>query len=64
MQQMQINKAIKKYGDKAKDVGFKDMKQLNDRQAVSPIHLDTLTNQERDKMIDSLFLVEEKRENT
>lgn len=41
LQQLHTNKGSKKYQDKAKDTRFKEMMQLNDREAVFPMHFDT-----------------------
>ena len=46
--------------NEAKDAGFKEMKHLNERCAVFPVHLETLTTKEKDEIIDSILLIEEK----
>ena len=58
---MHINQAIKKFGKKASEAGFKEMKQLHDCEAFIPVDLDSLTEGEKEEIIDSLLLVEEKK---
>ena len=60
-QQMHINKGVKRFGARAEQAGLKEMKQIHDRKGISPIHWDRLSPQERDEVIDSLLLIEEKR---
>lgn len=64
LQQMHINKALKRYGAKAEAAGKKEMRQIHERQAVVPVHLDSLSEKERKEIIDSLLLIEEKRDGT
>ena len=40
------------------------MSQIHEREAVTPVNLDTLTEKEREEIIDSLLLIEEKRDGT
>ena len=38
------------------------MKQLNDREAIIPVDYNSLSDKQRDQIIDSLLLIEEKRD--
>lgn len=60
-QQMHINKGIKRFGTRAEDAGKKEMRQIHDRSAVNPLMWDILNPKERDEVIYSLLLIEEKR---
>lgn len=57
---MHINKGLKKFGKHASKAGSKEMQQLHDREAIKPVWFHTLMDEEREEIIDSLLLIEEK----
>ena len=59
-----LKQGIKKFGDDAKQAAFKEVKQLHDRSCFIPIHLDTLTKLERQRILRSLIFITEKRDGT
>ena len=60
-QQMHINKGLKKFGSRAEDSGKSEMSQIHNRTAVNPVLWDNLSEKEREEVIGSLLLIEEKR---
>ena len=46
-QQMHINKGIKRFGTRAEEAGYKEMKQIHDRKGLNPVHWDQLNPKER-----------------
>ena len=60
LQQMLINKGLKRFGDRAKAAGIKEMSQIHERAAITPVDWDNLSEKERDGLIDSLLLIEKK----
>ena len=42
-----INRGIKRFGDHATTAGFKEMSQLHEREAIKPVKLESLSNEER-----------------
>ena len=59
-----LNKAIKKFGQRASDAALKEMKQLLDRKCFVPIHAHTLMQSERKCIMESLLFLVEKRDGT
>ena len=56
-----LKKGLKKFGSKGYDAALGEMKQLHDRDCWTPIKLQTMSKSERDKALESLiFLVEKK----
>ena len=45
-QQMHINKGVERFGARAEQAGYKEMKQIHDRNSLHPIHWDQLDPQE------------------
>ena len=60
--QMHINQGIRKFGEQGIQAGYKEMKQLHERAAVIPINVEMLSDKEKEQIIDSLLLIEEKRD--
>ena len=56
-----LRKGILKYGDKRKEVIHKELLQLNNRGVFKPIHLSELTQVKKDKAMNSLILLTEKK---
>ena len=63
-QQMHINKGLKKFGERATAAGRKEMGQLHERAAIIPVKIEELNDKEREEVIDSILLIEEKRDKT
>ena len=59
-----LNQAMKKWGEKASDAALKEMKQLLDRKCFVPIHADSLSEEERKRVMQSLLFLVEKRDGT
>lgn len=60
-QSYSLKRGIKVFGDKGMNAAHKEIKQLHERTAFKPIHVATMTPQERKKAMESLiFLVEKK----
>ena len=62
IQSYSVNKAIKKFGHRAKDAAFKEMKQLHDQIVFKPINLNDLTDLEQKRAMESLIFIVEKRD--
>ena len=62
LQQMHINKGLKRFGERARTAGMKEMNQVHEREAVVPVNFESLNEEEKEKIIDSLLLIEEKRD--
>ena len=59
VQSYSLSKGLKKFGQKGRDVVYKEMKQLNEIFAFEPIRVEDLTELERRRAMESLiFLVE------
>ena len=59
-----LKKALKKWGDKASNSATKEMKQLHDRSCFHPVHKHELTMLERQRALESLLFLVEKRDGT
>ena len=46
---MHINKGIKRFGTRAEEAGYKEMKQIHGRKGLNPVHWDQLSPQERER---------------
>ena len=58
-----LKKGLKKFGTKGMDAAYGEMKQLHERAAFRPIHISSLSSQEKKKAMNSLiFLVEKSGE--
>lgn len=57
-----LKKGLQRFGDKGHDAAFGEMKQLHDRKAFAPVDVSKLTFQERQRALDSLIFLVEKRD--
>lgn len=57
-----LKKGLKKYGKKGYDAAFGEMKQLHDRIAFRPVNVNDLTPQERQRALESIIFLVEKRD--
>ena len=64
LQQMHVNKAIKRYGEKAESAGKKEMRQIHERSGFSPLQFETLSEKDLEAAIEEILLIEEKRDGT
>ena len=55
---------INKFGEQAKASAHKEMKQLHDRSCFRPVHKWSLNKSERQRAMESLLFLTEKRDNT
>ena len=54
----------KKFGIKAKDAAYKEMKQIDKRMVFEPIRIESLTEEEKKRAMESLIFLSEKRDGT
>ena len=59
-----LNKGIWKYGNKGRQVVNKKLSQLHNREVFKPVMLSDLTKEEKDKAMNSLIVLIEKRDDT
>ena len=59
-----IKAGINKFGTQAKASAHKEMKQLHDRSCFWPVHTCSLNRSERQRAMDSLLFLTEKRDKT
>ena len=64
IQTYSLNKGLKKFGDRGKDAAQKEMKQLHDRVVFEPILIADMTQLERNRAMESLIFLTEKRDGT
>jgi hypothetical protein len=62
IQTYSLMKAIKKFGNKAKEAAHAEMKQLHDRIVFEPINVDELDPTEKQRALESLMFLTEKRD--
>ena len=62
METFSLKKGLKKFGDKGRDAAFGEMKQLHDRAAFAPVDIATLSQQEKQRALESLIFLVEKRD--
>ena len=61
VQQFSLKAGLKKFGQRGHDVAYKEMKQLHQRAVFVPVDINSLTEKEKAKAMESLiFLVEKK----
>jgi len=61
IQTYSLVKGLKKFGDRGRQAAYKEMKQLHDRIVFEPINVAELTDQERQRTMESLIFLVEKR---
>ena len=59
-----LKAGINKFGKQAKASAHKEMKQLHDRSCFRPVHKCSLNKSERQRVMESLLLLTEKRDRT
>ena len=59
-----LKAGINKFGEQAKASVHKEMKQLHDRSCFRPVHKCLLNKSERQRMMESLLFLTEKRDKT
>ena len=57
-----LKRAIRTFGDPAKEAAKSEMKQLHDRTAFAPIYVNELSQRERHRAMESLLFLVEKRD--
>ena len=57
-----LNKGIKKFGIEGKRAAYKEMQQLHDRVVFKPVRVESLTPLERQRAMESLIFLTEKRD--
>jgi hypothetical protein len=55
-------KGLQKFGDKGRNAAFDEIKQLHDRGVFRPVKINTLSQQEKKRAMDSLIFLAEKRD--
>ena len=61
-QQYHITKGLKIYGDRGREAVKKEMKQLDDMEAVKPKKVDSLTKEQRKNALPCLMFITEKND--
>ncbi|KAI2512474.1 Reverse transcriptase (RNA-dependent DNA polymerase) [Fragilaria crotonensis] len=64
IQSYSLMKGLKKFGHKGREAAYKEMKQLHERVVFKPIKIAELTEQERQRAMESLIFLVEKRDGT
>ena len=64
VQSYSLMKGLKKFGQKGRDAAYKEMKQLHDRVVFKPIRVEDLTEMEKQRAMESLIFLIEKRDGT
>ena len=59
-----LKAGINKFGEQAKASAHKEMKQLNNRLCFRPVHKCSLNKSERQRAMESLLVLTEKRDKT
>ena len=59
-----LRQGEKKFGIKAKDAAYKKMKQIDKRMVFEPIRIESLTEEEKKRAMESLIFLSEKRDGT
>ena len=59
-----LRQGEKKFGIKAKDAAYKEMKQIDKRMVFEPIRIESLTEEEKKRAMESLIFLSEKRDGT
>jgi hypothetical protein len=59
-----LNKGIKKFGQRGRAAAEKEMRQLHDRDCFRPIDVNSLNQQEKQRALESLLFLVEKRDGT
>ena len=62
LQTYTLNKGIKKFGIEGKRAAYKEMRQLYDRVVFKPVRVESLTDLERQRAMESLIFLTEKRD--
>ena len=62
VQRYSVQKGIKKFGKKGKNAAYKEMRQLHERVVFKPIKVESLTRLERQRAMESLIFLIEKRD--
>ena len=62
LQTYTLNKGIKKFGIEGKRAAYKEMRQLHDRVVFKPVRVESLTDLERQRAMESLIFLTEKRD--
>jgi hypothetical protein len=62
MAQLSMNTAIKKWGEQAKLVIFKEIKQMHWRNSYKPCHWHSLSKKQKEQILESHIFVEQKRD--
>ena len=60
-QQYNLLKGLSKFGPKGEEAAMKELEQLNARNCFEPISVANLTQPERDKTVDAMMLLTEKK---
>ena len=61
-EQYSFIKGLRKFGDLADEVAYKELEQMHKRGTFEPRHYKDLTKDERKKILDAITLIEEKRD--
>ena len=62
VQTYSLMKGLKKFGERGRTAAYSEMKQLHERIAFAPIHIEELTELERKRAMESLIFLVEKRD--
>jgi hypothetical protein len=57
-----LNKGLKHFGKKGYDAAISEVEQLHDRNAFKPVHIGDMTKSEREKALESLIFLAEKKD--
>ena len=57
-----LKQGLKKFGTKAREAAFGEMKQLHDRKTFQPLHVADLLERERRRAMESLIFLTEKKD--
>lgn len=60
--QFLLHEGLRKFGDKGEDAAFGEKKQLHDRMSFRPRFVHDLTKDDKDKALDMILLIEEKKD--
>ena len=63
-QQYIYKQGLKKFGDRGREAGHVEMKQLHDRECFTPVDVSTLTPTEKKRAVEALMFLTEKRNGT
>jgi hypothetical protein len=64
VQQFSLKAGLKKFGQRGHDAAYKEMKQLHQRTVFIPVDINSLTEKEKAKAMESLIFLAEKRDGT